>query len=1457
MRTFIPRKMMLVTMMALLFAAVPAMAQKAGSISPATRLVIADRDGKLSLETPQNLQGQVLTTQSKGGNQTLETTSFDNIQPFATPFTRNGKKVVQCWIEMGNGDYAALERLGVEILCKFKDRVTANVPVDAIERVAAISTVSKVSVAKKLQKKTYRSRILTNVDDVLNFSSDAQTAGLLKAYDGTGVVLGVIDTSIDFGHPMFKDANGNSRIKKKYIYNTTTKQLEEYTGDTAYNTDETHGTHTSTIAGGSDYTATAYVYTTGTRYTTVSNAKFGGMAPGTDLVLCDLGEETTDANIAACIKLISDYADAVGKPCVTSLSLGGHYGPHDGTGNMADICAQYTDHGKIIVYAAGNEGEDNIYLGKNASASSPAMSVLTSQTRSSYSVDYGAVISYARTPDVELAARYYVVDTSTNSIVWTSEEISTEYGLVDGEGNLVLYGREIGVDDVGADGTTPLSNFFTDYDEEGSFICCYIDKDSHNNKWNIETLLYYLVPNDNKYKIGMSVYPKTGTCNVDSWPVNYIDFTASSATVNGNRFTAGTNDCSISDDATFPSVISVGSYVSSSAWYGGTDSSNRGSYTYNGTYLDISTFSSYQLQGSGPLGTKLPWITAPGEVIIAGYNSGYTPSDLRLYAYGTNKVLGAMQGTSMATPCVAGICALWLQVDPSLTPDEVKTIMAETAIKDSYVTGTNASHFGNGKIDALAGIEKILATKKFIFADPQTANITTKPNESKTATVNVKGRNLTGNITATLTDANGVFSIDPTSIDKATALSSSGATLTITYTPTAEGNHTATITLSSEGANDVTITINGSCYDGGTASDEYLDIAKYKTIDDAGWRKALVNNIYKYIEYENQEVAWLTLPVYGGFVGARYAVNSSTVGSGQPQKWIDTSLGTSNTYGGTTWTNTASATNPFQGSSAYFTTTTERAIGYNSKNNTDIRSVTFNVTNTNKIMLSGTGRSGSSTSYPAMLRIYECNFNADGHIAIIESTKKDKTSSSTSAFTLTSDELDPTKIYKVEVSIYRGYLYEIGFQTPLKKAEIIATSDEFSGSTKELTFETYVGESVSKTFNVQGSKLKGDITATLTTNDGNVFSINPNPTSISMATATNGTGQDITVTFTPTEEGNYSDTITLASQNATSVTVTLNGKAVKASLSAEPTDLTFSADPGSNETGTATDTQSFTVTGEHLKGNVTATLSDDNGVFSINTTSINKTDAEAGATVNVTFNPSAMGIYEGKVTLTSDGVEPVVVNLTGSAGYKVTIGDYGLTTLYLDKPLLIPYDRYEDLLGVYYAWGVAVQPNSTTYEIKLKYMDNDIPAYTAVVIQGNSGDYYFPPINPGESSELKYTSLLSGSLVRTPTVDVQNANQDAIVMTLGKGSNGYVGFYRYKGTYLNANKAYLLYKGNAGPNANINGFTFNFGDDATGIVEAGISTSDGPWYTIQGMRLEGQPRQRGIYIHNGKTVVVK
>ena len=40
-------------------------------------------------------------------------------------------------------------------------------------------------------------------------------------------------------------------------------------------------------------------------------------------------------------------------------------------------------------------------------------------------------------------------------------------------------------------------------------------------------------------------------------------------------------------------------------------------------------------------------------------------------------------------------------------------------------------------------------------------------------------------------------------------------------------------------------------------------------------------------------------------------------------------------------------------------------------------------------------------------------------------------------------------------------------------------------------------------------------------------------------------------------------------------------------------------------------------------------------------------------------------------------------------------------------------------------------------------------------------------------------------------------------------------------------------------------------------VEAQTSATDGTWFTLDGKRLDGKPTRKGIYVRNGKKLVVQ
>lgn len=100
---------------------------------------------------------------------------------------------------------------------------------------------------------------------------------------------------------------------------------------------------------------------------------------------------------------------------------------------------------------------------------------------------------------------------------------------------------------------------------------------------------------------------------------------------------------------------------------------------------------------------------------------------------------------------------------------------------------------------------------------------------------------------------------------------------------------------------------------------------------------------------------------------------------------------------------------------------------------------------------------------------------------------------------------------------------------------------------------------------------------------------------------------------------------------------------------------------------------------------------------------------------------------------------------------------------------------------------------------------------------------------------------------------------DKTVLYLGAGNKLY---YPSAAKTVNACRAVFVLNGlTAGePSADARAFKLNFGDESTGITTTNYTNdtnTDGAWYDMQGRRLSGKPSQHGIYIKNGKKVVIK
>ncbi|MCU0474698.1 MAG: S8 family serine peptidase, partial [Anaerolineae bacterium] len=108
-----------------------------------------------------------------------------------------------------------------------------------------------------------------------------------------------------------------------------------------------------------------------------------------------------------------------------------------------------------------------------------------------------------------------------------------------------------------------------------------------------------------------------------------------------------------------------------------------------------------------------PWYAEPGAPILINAPTNGGTAGLYTTGYSISTCNTAFGGTSGAAPVVAGVVALMLEANPSLTWRDVKHILVETAVKNNPThpdwqlngAGRNINHtFGFGRVDAAAAV---------------------------------------------------------------------------------------------------------------------------------------------------------------------------------------------------------------------------------------------------------------------------------------------------------------------------------------------------------------------------------------------------------------------------------------------------------------------------------------------------------------------------------------------------------------------------------------------------------------------------------------------------------------------------------------------------------------------------------------------------------------------------------
>lgn len=592
-------------------------------------------------------------------------------------------------------DLADIEAMGIEIREVIDNVIIAHASLDDIIALADTDLVQQVTFPKELKPLNDRARSASKVNQILS-----GTDGLEQAYDGTGVITGIFDVGMDPNHVNFKEEDGYSRILNLWVY-TYSGGVSQYgpARISGFSTDDasgTHGTHTmGSLAGSYKGTSTfANVLGSSVSVRTDEPMPYYGMAPGAS-ILAACGPSTS-ANILASLRAISNRITTEDLPGVLSLSFGDNLGPHDGS-DATTLALNNIAKQRPLFIAAGNEGDMNrTFVGD-----------FTAQT-----TQYGTFLVPAGSStkgEIQIwAANNEPLTVTLGIYYYDSREMFAEYDF------------DLGTKTLTTSETTSSSSIYSEDFAAGfsnSTVSVSASIDPANNRYNA-TLRYNLTRKNtnasNRYMLAIIVKGQNGQhfdlvqqCDEGS---NLAAANMQSRGVEG--YFDGNNSMSISNMACGPDMICIGAYNTRLTW--GTLGSYISGYNTNSGY-NVGYIAGYSSYGTLYNGTTLPVACAPGSGIISSVSQYWVAAGQNVqYMCGSapngskTSYWDAMQGTSMATPIAAGIGALWLQANPNLTAADIKDIVKQTAVTDSYVTSTAEDRrvaWGAGKIDALAGIK--------------------------------------------------------------------------------------------------------------------------------------------------------------------------------------------------------------------------------------------------------------------------------------------------------------------------------------------------------------------------------------------------------------------------------------------------------------------------------------------------------------------------------------------------------------------------------------------------------------------------------------------------------------------------------------------------------------------------------------------------------------------------------
>jgi hypothetical protein len=649
---------------------------------------------------------------------------------------RGGQVYVSVILEAQPSAIQPLRALGAQVHSVLSSGiVTADVPVTALPALAARADIGKVEGGRRVRMYNTESNKSPSVGTPLVGMNNPRTS------DGAGVIVGVIDSGLDWTHGDFiHDTTGDSRILHYWDQSDTDDSNppsgftygHEYSranfNDAIKNYDNTWTLDTVTNTSSADavddpnYPIKAAARDTNGHGTHVTGSAAGdgsasgeqGAAPGADIIFVKFdfdGSRNSDAAILDGVNYIFQKAAAAGKPCVINMSLGSDFGPHDGSTLEERGIDDLTGPGNVVVVAAGNPGANNwsepLSWGFAMHGSGEMdVDVIKFRFPDNYDTTHAGGsyvffdIWYAGGTECQVqikspsGALYPPNFSGPNRRTWKTGSAGSGFNTA--EGGLLVFN---GGDQLGWDTNNGDNELYVEIGD-------YWDVAPASGEWEIRII---------KHKGSNGRFDSwhgTSSNVVRGWRAEPLPRSPTPTFGNqANGFRQSDNVSTIGSPASASKVIAVAAYQARQEWPFYDPQADAPSSSLMAYGLDpITYYDPYGLgelanfSGRGPRrdGVLKPEIAAPG----VGTTSSFSHFTRHLewpnrktswanggpYHFSTQRVspnleATTIQGTSMACPNAAGAIALLLEADPTLDDVGLRALFA-TAARHDVLTDT-------------------------------------------------------------------------------------------------------------------------------------------------------------------------------------------------------------------------------------------------------------------------------------------------------------------------------------------------------------------------------------------------------------------------------------------------------------------------------------------------------------------------------------------------------------------------------------------------------------------------------------------------------------------------------------------------------------------------------------------------------------------------------------------------